>query len=84
MVGLRLCFFFSITVLAINVRGPIVNLGVGIGLNDQIDYMEQSDAGIPVVSLPHRIKFGDVENHPITVISIELRYCTRLHRLWSF
>jgi cysteine-rich repeat protein len=62
-----------VTVLAINVHGPIVDLGVGIGLNDQIDYMEQRESGIPVVSLPHRLLLNDVENHPITAVSIALR-----------
>lgn len=62
-------------VLAVNAHGPLVDLGVGVGVNDEVEYREQQGTGIHVVSSPHRLKLSDLENHPIASVSISLKYC---------
>ena len=70
----------SVTVVAIN-DPPLVNLGVGVSQNDMLQFTEQQDTGIHIVSLPHRLQLGDLENHLISSVSIALKFYHFFHSM---
>jgi hypothetical protein len=62
-----------VVVVAIN-DPPLVDLGVGMSANDTLRFREQQDAGIHIISLPHRLQLGDMENHLLSSVSITLKF----------
>jgi cysteine-rich repeat protein len=60
-----------VTVVAIN-DPPQVDLG-GVSENDMLQFREQQTTGIHIISLPHRLQLGDLENHLISSVSIALK-----------
>ncbi|XP_062508195.1 uncharacterized protein LOC134184503 isoform X3 [Corticium candelabrum] len=62
----------SIIVVAVN-DGPLVDLGIGVGKSDGVEFIEQQVTGVHIVSRPFALKLSDPENHSITSISIALR-----------
>jgi hypothetical protein len=62
----------SVTVVAIN-DPPQVDLG-GVSENDMLQFREQQTTGIHIISLPHRLQLGDLENHLISSVSIALKF----------
>lgn len=63
----------SIIVVAVN-DGPLVDLGIGVGKSDGVEFIEQQVTGVHIVSRPFALKLSDPENHSITSISIALRF----------